>query len=302
MALTVTQHSARAEGLGGSDSPIVLGLSARMSARELYHVKRGELAPRDPEDDTAWIGHEIEPLLWRRYQHETGRKTRPVRSTLRHPDLPYILGHPDRLVGARSSRRLAVRILELKSRRNTEGWGKANTDNVPQDVIVQVEHYLGITGIDVADVQVIFGGIEFRRYEVGRDQNLIDHIFGRCGEFWNRVQESRPPAPDWEHGTTPRLVKRLYPGTDGRFLESGVDVPDIEHWHDVLQESRELEAQYRRAREAAEAHIRYEMQTAARLMLPDGGLYQRKRVQVARQAAAEYDYIDFRYIPPPRIK
>lgn len=273
MPLTAEQHAERRTGIGGSEAAAACGLGRRMSARELYHVKRGDLTPETAsDDDSAWIGHALEPMLARRYRDDTGRRVSLCKDTLRHPDLPFLLAHPDRLV-------YQNRILELKVRFSTDGWGPAGSDNVPDEEMLQCMHYLAVTGRPFADLQCIFSGVEFRRYTLPRDETLIDNLISAESDFWTRVEAGDPPPLDFEHPSTPRLVRELYPGTDGRFLIAGQDVDEsIVHWHEVLAEASARAGEYERAAELARAHILAEMRTAARLMLPDGSCYERRRV------------------------
>jgi len=54
------------------------------------------------------------------------------------------------------------RLVEIKTARSADGWGEAGTDEVPQEYLIQVQHYLAVTALPVADVAVLFGGQEFR--------------------------------------------------------------------------------------------------------------------------------------------
>lgn len=56
--------------------------------------------------------------------------------------------------------------------RNWE-YGEPGTDQVPNDVIVQVQHYMGLCDFYVAIIPVLIGGEGFRMYRVERDDQII---------------------------------------------------------------------------------------------------------------------------------
>lgn len=269
--LTEEQLAIRRTGIGGSDAAAAVGLGQRYTARELYHIKRGELDPPDLGlDDEAWVGQELERTLRKRYRFETGRRVSLLKETQRHPDFSFMLAHYDGLVGE-------TRGFEGKVRFSTKGWGPTGTDQVPDDEYLQCLHYLTVSGRRSWDLQVLFAGVEFRRYTIPRDPVLIDKLVDGEAGFWDHVVEGRVPALDFEHPSTPALVRRLYHAVDGRFLTVGQEVdPSVVHWHEVYQDAKDRADEYNKVADVARAHILAEMRTAARLMLPDGSMYVRK--------------------------
>lgn len=177
----------RQNGIGGSDAPAVLGMSKWKTPLQVYLEKRGE-APPQPESEPMRWGTRLEPLVRQEYADRTGEVVRLPDGLLRHPKYPWMLATID---GVTDSQRL----VEIKTARTAEGWGEPGTDEVPQAYLIQVQHYLAVTALPVADVAVLIGGQDFRLYEVPADREMQDLIIEQEAEFWRRVQDGIPPEP-----------------------------------------------------------------------------------------------------------
>lgn len=286
--LTNEQIELRLKGVGGSEAGVVAGRSERMSALELYHVKRGELAPEAAEADgglLAWLGHEVEPVLARWYEREVGCKVRRPRATRRHRELDWMLGHPDAFAVGRK------RGIEFKMRARAEGWGLPGTDQVPDDVLLQCQHYLALfPRIEAWEPVALIRGTEIRRYEVPRDQGLIDALIDVEGEFVHRVATGQPPDLDYDHRTAVALQARLHPGTDGRAIELP---PEALAWHEVLADAKAHISRYEKVADAAKAHLLELMGDAAIGFLPDGSAYHRKEVHRGAYQVEATSYVSF---------
>lgn len=179
--------AARQSGLGGSDAPAALGLSKWKTPLALYLEKRGELAPTEETEPMRW-GTRLEPIVRQEYSERTGQVVRVPEGLLRHPRYPWMFATLD---GVTDSQRL----VEIKTARTAEGWGEPGTDEVPQAYLIQVQHYLAVTALAVADVAVLIGGQDFRLYEVPADRELQELVIEQEAEFWKAVQEGTPPNP-----------------------------------------------------------------------------------------------------------
>lgn len=177
----------RMSGLGGSDAPAALGLSKWKTPLALYMEKRGEL-PAQPENEPMRWGTRLEPIVRQEYAERTGEVVRLPEGLLRHPQHPWMLATVD---GVTDSQRL----VEIKTARTAEGWGEPGTDEVPQAYLIQVQHYLAVTALPVADVAVLIGGQDYRQYEVPADPELQELIIEQEAAFWRAVQEGTPPNP-----------------------------------------------------------------------------------------------------------
>lgn len=177
----------RMSGIGGSDAPAALGLSKWKTPLSLYMEKRGELAPQPESEPMRW-GTRLEPIVRQEYADRTGELVRVPEGILRHPQHAWMLANID---GVTDSRRL----VEIKTARTAEGWGESGGDEIPQAYLIQVQHYLTVTALSVADVAVLIGGQDYRQYEVPADPELQELIVEQEAEFWKAVQDGTPPNP-----------------------------------------------------------------------------------------------------------
>jgi putative phage-type endonuclease len=183
--LTAEQIATRKTGFGGSDAAAACGLSRWQTPLGLYLEKRGEVEPNETNDLMDW-GNRLEPAIRQAYSDATGRVVRLPRETLRHPRFPFMLCHPDGVTDD-------FRLFEAKNTRSGEEWGEPGTDQIPAPYLVQVQHNMAVTGLQVADVAVLVGGSDFRLYEVPADDEAQEIIVALEAELWGRIERGDPP-------------------------------------------------------------------------------------------------------------
>lgn len=182
---------ARRTGIGGSDVAAILGLSKWATPLQVYQQKRGELGDQPDNAAMRW-GRYLEPVVRQAYADETGNEVRVLEQMLRHPTHEFMVANLDGFIEPASGPR---RIFEAKTARTADGWGEPGSDQIPQPYLLQVQHYLAVTGFIVADVAVLVGGSDFRIYEVPEDRELQEMMIDAEAEFWSRVQRGDPPEP-----------------------------------------------------------------------------------------------------------
>lgn len=171
--------------LGGSDTAALLGVSPYKEAADVWVAKLG-LAQDDEEESKATRrGNRLEGYVLDEYEAVQGVKlTRAL-------DLPLPLIHPEHpWLGANlDARRPDGRPVEAKTAAGSVAWlwGNEGTDEVPAHHIVQVQHYLAVTGEPWADVVALIGGhrFEFRFFRIMRDDELIAHLIDVGRRFWH---------------------------------------------------------------------------------------------------------------------
>ena len=207
---------ARRAGIGASEIPIIAGESPYRSALELWAEKTGRVKPV-PDAETAELfelGHLMEPVLLEIYERRTGRHPKRVRRMLAHPDVPWALASLDAQAPVR-------RAVEAKWS-NAARW---HGDGIPDDVLMQVQWQLFVTGWDVADVVALVGRAA-RVVEVPRDQGWIDDLYRLAAAFWERVESGIPPKPDGSESAR-RTLARLHPADDGSILAATPDLVEL---------------------------------------------------------------------------
>ncbi len=69
-------------------------------------------------------------------------------------------------------------------------------EEVPASYLLQVQHYLAVTGMEKGYIAVLIGGQKFVWKEVQRDEELIEMIIEEEKSFWKMVQDKTPPMLD----------------------------------------------------------------------------------------------------------
>jgi len=175
----------RRKGVGGSDVAAILGLNPWKTAYRVYQEKRKEVEDWQGNDATEW-GKRMEPAIRQFYSDVTGRSVRLPDKIMYHSKYPFMLASLDGFTDDH-------RVVELKTARSGKDWGEPGTNEIPDYYALQCQHYLIVTGFEVADIVVSIGGGSPNLYEVLEDKELQGMIIDAEADFWQRVQEGNPP-------------------------------------------------------------------------------------------------------------
>lgn len=211
-------HRQRAAGIGGSDIAAVVGLSPWKSPFTLWHEKKGNLPAGSIDPELAYWGHALEEVVAQRFAEE-------------HPDLslshggshvgarPWMLANPDCMLYNAVTGGLGV--LEVKTARFPDGWGKTGSDDIPIHYRCQVQWYLAVLDLPVAWVAVLIGGSDYREYEIERDHGDEMALREAASAFWRSVQTDDEPPLDVSDSTY-QTVRKLHDDIDE---DRTVDLP-----------------------------------------------------------------------------
>ncbi len=300
MALNAEQVEVKNRTIGGSDVAALFGESPwaqpmdvwmRVTGRKPLEAANDDLDPNDPKN----LGSELENFLRERYERRLRDEIDgEIRVHQRHKpkfhvELPYLAGNIDAdVVG---QRRLGEMKLCLFADRAQ--WGEEGTDQVPAYYLLQVHFYLNLFDYETADLFAWFGRTDFRRYEFHRDTRLDDIILERCRTFWqDHVEADEPPQIDYGHPGAERIVRDLYPGTNGQRIM----LPEVARSiHDTLKDvstrMKDMEATQRELR----TRLREMVGENAVGYLPGGGGYSRKTVKRDGYVVEPTEYETFTY-------
>lgn len=178
----------RTKGIGGSDSGIVLGLNKYKTPFELWLEKTGRVTPEEIDSEAIYWGNQMEDVVAHEFMKRTGKKVHNDNFMHFHPEHPFIFANVDRLLYGEPA------VLECKtaSAHLSKLW---QDDEIPDTYLTQVQHYLGVTGLDHAYIAVLIGGNRFVYKEIQRDDDLIKMIFDSEVKFWNDyvIADVAPP-------------------------------------------------------------------------------------------------------------
>ena len=211
--LTSEQVAGRTKFIGGSDAAGVLGLSRWQTPLSVWASKTGQLPDEDKSDILAIeVGNELEDLVCRLFTKKTGKALRRVNEAIFHPKYPFIGAHLDRRVVGEDA------IFEAKT---ASGW-KAKEwegEDIPREYILQVMHYLAVTGQKRAYIACLIGGNQkFVWKEVDRDEDMIRDMISREVAFWREFVEPKimPTTVTASDGDT---LYKLFPLDDQTEVE-----------------------------------------------------------------------------------
>ncbi len=228
--------AARMKGIGGSDAAAAIGVSRWKSPLQLYLEKSGEIE-QPKTGEAAYWGNVLEAVVADEFTKRTGKKVQRVNRILIHPEYQYMIANIDRRVVGENA------ILECKT---TGAWSAKDWegDEIPTEYIIQVMHYLAVTGAEKAYFAVLIGGNRFEWKEIERDEELIEMMIAKESEFWRCVETQTPPPISESkaelHGD---IMNRLYPNANaGQSVELPPQYSDIiEQLTDVKARIKELE-------------------------------------------------------------
>jgi putative phage-type endonuclease len=285
MALTKEQLKNRAVNVGGSESSVAIGLNPYESSVELWLKKRGELPEFAGNEPTKW-GQRLEPLVRQEYAEQTGRVVRLPSDTLHHSKHEWMVCHPDGVTDDR-------RLYEGKTARFADGWGEPGTDQVPEQYIIQVQHNMCVMALPIADLAVLIGGSEFRLYTIAADAQLQESIVEAEQEFLQHVTKGTRPPLDYSSAGIMGVLRKLYPGTDGRTLLAS---PEIEQHRKILEAAKAQETQSAQIAKTAKALLLDFMGNASALRFADGKALRRKQIDRAGYTVGATSFIDARFV------
>ncbi len=180
----------RRKGIGGSDVASILGIGYG-NPGEVYASKVNGIDSEETEV-MQW-GHRLEDAIAQAYAERTGFEVvKPPEPTIAHPDEPWRLASPDRLVKGQR------RGLEIKcvGPHTEDDWGEPGTDEVPLYYLCQVAWYCAILDYEAWDVAALFSGRRLGIYEYRRNPALELRLVEGARAFRERHILARVPPPD----------------------------------------------------------------------------------------------------------
>ncbi|WP_068672307.1 YqaJ viral recombinase family protein [Oceanobacillus sp. Castelsardo] len=197
----------RTKGIGGSDASIILGLNKYRTPFELWLEKTGQTHVEESQAEAAYFGNLLEEVVAKEFEVRSGKKVRRNNFMMQHPKFNFITANIDRKVVGEDA------ILECKTASAflAKDW---ESEEIPAPYLVQVQHYLGVTGYKHAYIAVLVGGQRFIWKDIERDEELIQMIFDAEVHFWNHhVLGNVPPALDGSSAAE-KFLKERYEESD----------------------------------------------------------------------------------------
>ncbi len=235
----------RRKGLGGSDSPVVLGVSPFKTRLDLWMEKRGLI--EEPEATPAMKrGTVLEPVVAKLYQEATGRKLRRKPRILQHKKYPFLIADIDRQILSIDGK--GPGVLEIKCP-GIRVFSQCKRKGLPEYYLVQLQHYLEVTGRAWGSFAVFSAERwELIWFDVERDDEFIEILIKEDAEFWEKVMQGIPPEKD-----QPDKIKDLPRIGPAEIIR--IETQDWEEAVTRLKEAQELREEAEELEEEAKARI-----------------------------------------------
>lgn len=205
----------RRKGIGGSDVAALLGISPWRTARDLFYDKLNIAVVEDHEDN--WValemGHLLEPLVAKIFQHRTGYKVYQIKKMFQHPKYPWMLADVDYFVELPDG---TTAILEIKTTNYNakDNWWLDGEETIPAYYESQGRHYMAVMDVDRCFFCCLYGNNEQESIirDMQRDLAYEDEMIFLEQNFWENHVLTRTPPPYTEDGDLVIESVRRYTG------------------------------------------------------------------------------------------
>lgn len=202
---SVTWVADRANYIGASDVPLLLGVSEYGGPLDLYQIKRGE---KVVETTPAMLrGHIYEPAICADFLLNFPTFTAETAGTVSHQAGDFLRATVDRVLvtphgrGILEAKNVTPRFMHL--------YGESGSDNAPLDKVAQVQTQMEVLDLPWAYIAVNFG-FELRHYFIERDREIGEAIVEQAFTFMrDHVIPGIPPEPTPEHDTYDAITRRF---------------------------------------------------------------------------------------------
>lgn len=206
----------RKKGIGGSDASVVCGINRYKSPVELWMEKTNQL-PYQEAGEAAYWGTQLETLVKAEFTKRTGIEVKQANQLLQSEEHPFMLANLDGECIHPTHGKCVFEAKTASAYKSGE-W----EDAIPDEYILQVQHYLAVTGCRGAYIAVLIGGNTFRWKFIERDEELISMLIQLESDFWEHVQAAVPPPLDGSEASAKFLSER-FPNS---VPKSKIELPD----------------------------------------------------------------------------
>lgn len=169
-------------GIGGSDAPVIMGVSPWRTPYQLWEEKALGI-DSDFDSSSMKRGRDLEEAARQEFEKRMNTLVAPERVI--HPAKSWLRASLD---GIDLNKKIMV---EIKCP-GKEDHAKALSKKVPEKYIPQCQHQMAVTDLD-GMYYFSFDGKEGVIVEVPRDQKYIDEMLVKESEFWDKVQKKIAP-------------------------------------------------------------------------------------------------------------
>lgn len=227
--------------LGGSEASIVLDVNKYKTKFELWLEKTGQTELKEIDNEAIHFGNVLEDVVASEFMRRTGKRVRKINQMLQHDDHKFMMANLDRVVIGEKA------LLECKTASTylAKEW---EGEEIPTVYLVQINHYLAVTGFEKAYIACLIGGQKFVWKEIKRDEELINLIIEAEKHFWEfHVEGNNPPALDGSSAAEQYIKERFEKAEKGKSIDLKAEHKDnIEDYLQLKEQKSSLETELKR--------------------------------------------------------
>lgn len=226
----------RTKGIGGSDVSIIAGINSFKSVHQLWLEKTGQIEPEEGSSEYTHFGTLLEPIVRKEFTERTGIKVRQKHMLLQSEEYPFMFADLDGVINEDGE--LCIFEAKTASAYKQEVW----EEGTPAPYILQVQHYMAVTGAKKTYIAALVGGNHFFWHEIERDEEMIGKIIAMEKYFWEtHVLGGVEPVPDGSEATT-NYFNAKFSHSNGETIELPDEVlPICDEYEKISRQLKELE-------------------------------------------------------------
>ena len=202
----------RTQGIGGSDVSVIAGINPFKSVYQLWLEKIGQTDIEEDDTEYTHFGRLLEPIVRKEFINRTGMKVRQKHMILQSEEYPFMIANLDGTINDNGE--LAIFEAKAVSAFKQEIWEVG----IPSSYILQIQHYMAVTGAKKAYIAAIVGGNHFYYHMLERDEEMIEKIILMEKYFWEEnVLKGIEPVLDGSEATT-NYINRKFNHSNGETI------------------------------------------------------------------------------------
>lgn len=178
----------------------------------------------------------MEPIVRKEFTERTGIKVRQKHMLLQSEEYPFMFADLDGVINEAGE--FCIFEAKTASAYKQEVW----EEGTPAPYILQVQHYMAVTGAKKTYIAALVGGNHFFWHEIERDEEMIGKIITMEKYFWEtHVLGGVEPVPDGSEATT-NYFNAKFSHSNGETIELPDEVLSIcDEYEKISQQLKELE-------------------------------------------------------------
>ena len=225
-------HAWRADGIGSSEVPCVLGKSPYMKPFELFEIKAGRRTPDFKENPAMRRGRELENIARLKfaavYSLDNGVEEDFLPACYQDDIVPYMRSSLDGI--SRDEKHL----IEIKYQGAENHRLAKECGTIRPHHMIQMQHQLLVSRAEFATFVSINDDAMITAVPVFQDVELQQIIIDKCSEFWRQVMLKR-----WSTEGTAKLP-RTSPDPTAHLFEQyeamGAEIAELEEQRELIKQ------------------------------------------------------------------